>query len=221
MSATTNAFLARNRNPSSRGLRWAVAVPVAVSCILVMISQGMSLWVTPDQHGQWLFQKEQFVSAAQAFSDPMWRGTALYRAGEFEDAAQMFARIDTAEGQYNQGNAWLMHGQYDDAIRCFESALSKRPDWQDAVDNKLLAEARAKMLSAEGGEMGDQRLGADEIVFDRNDKKGGQDTEVKGQDTMSDQQMQAIWLRRVQTKPADFLKSKFAYQQAVKQEASE
>ncbi len=133
----------------------------------------------------------------------------------------MFARIDTAEGQYNQGNAWLMHGQYDDAIRCFESALSKRPDWQDAVDNKLLAEARAKMLSAEGGEMGDQRLGADEIVFDRNDKKGGQDTEVKGQDTMSDQQMQAIWLRRVQTKPADFLKSKFAYQQAVKQEASE
>jgi Ca-activated chloride channel family protein len=28
--------------------------------------------------------------------------------------------------------------------------------------------------------------------------------------------MQAMWLRRVQTRPADFLRAKFAYQHAMK-----
>ncbi|HIE98204.1 MAG: hypothetical protein ABGZ53_25045 [Fuerstiella sp.] len=32
---------------------------------------------------------------------------------------------------------------------------------------------------------------------------------------LSDSAMQALWLRRVQTKPADFLKAKFAYQLAT------
>jgi len=50
----------------------------------------------------------EFVEAAQAFRDPMWQGAACYRAGEFEKAAQAFARRDTAEAHYNQGNAWLM-----------------------------------------------------------------------------------------------------------------
>jgi Ca-activated chloride channel family protein len=30
--------------------------------------------------------------------------------------------------------------------------------------------------------------------------------------------MQALWLRRVQTRPADFLRAKFAYQQAAQAE---
>ena len=36
--------------------------------------------------------------------------------------------------------------------------------------------------------------------------------EVAGGDPLSDDQLRALWLRRVQTKPADFLRAKFAYQ---------
>jgi Ca-activated chloride channel family protein len=32
----------------------------------------------------------------------------------------------------------------------------------------------------------------------------------------SDEELRAIWLRQVQTKPADFLAAKFAYQQAMR-----
>jgi Ca-activated chloride channel family protein len=32
--------------------------------------------------------------------------------------------------------------------------------------------------------------------------------------------MQSLWLRRVQTRPADFLKAKFEYQQAMKGEGA-
>ena len=62
--------------------------------------------------------------------------------------------------------------------------------------------------------MGDQKLGADEIVFDRNKKSGGQDTETEETQPLNDSAMQAMWLRRVQTRPADFLRAKFAYQLA-------
>ena len=56
-----------------------------------------------------------------------------------------------------------------------------------------------------------------DIVFDKG--KGPQDeaeeVEVEG-GKVDDAQMREVWLRKVQTKPADFLKSKFMYQDSVK-----
>jgi len=176
------------------------------------------LWFTPDQQGQRQFRHGEFEQAAQTFSDPMWQATALYRAGEFEKAAQSFARRDTAEAHYNQGNAWLMRGKYETAIACYERALEKQPDWKEASDNRALAAARLKMTEATGGDMGEQLIGADRIVFNKNAKNEGQNTELAGGGAVSDQQIQALWLRRVQTRPADFLQAKFAYQQAARAE---
>lgn len=63
--------------------------------------------------------------------------------------------------------------------------------------------------------MGDQKIGADDVVFDKKKESGGQETVTEDAQPLSDSAMQALWLRRVQTKPADFLKSKFAYQLAA------
>lgn len=178
------------------------------------------LWFTPDQQGRRHFERGEFIEAAGLFQDPLWQGTALYRAGEFEKAARAFARRDTAEAHYNQGNAWLMNGKYEAAIASYDRALAKRPGWQQAADNRDLAAARLKMTTATGGDMGDQKIGADKIVFDKNAKSEGQDTEVAGGKALSDQEMQSLWLRRVQTRPADFLKAKFEYQQALKEEGA-
>ena len=40
-------------------------------------------------------------------------------------------------------------------------------------------------------------------------------------DKLSDSEMQAIWLKQVQTRPGDFLRSKFAYQVAKRQSKDE
>jgi len=167
-----------------------------------------------------MLAKGDFLSAAKSFQDPMWQGVSLYRAGEFEKAAQAFARRDTAEGHFNQGNAWLMNGKYEAAISSYERALSKRPKWKEAVENRDLAAARAKQVEQKGGDMGDQKLGADKIVFDKKANNEGQDTQVTSEQAFSNQDVQALWLRRVQTKPADFLKAKFSYQQTMKEEAA-
>lgn len=178
------------------------------------------LWFTPDQQGRRLFERGEFIEAAAVFRNPLWQGTALYRVGEFEKAARAFARSDTAEAHYNQGNSWLMNGKYQDAIASYDRALTRRPGWQQAAENRELAAARAKLTETPGGDMGDQQLGADKIVFDKDAKNEGQETQVTGDQASTNQDIQAMWLRRVQTRPADFLKAKFEYQQAMREEVA-
>lgn len=174
------------------------------------------LWFTPDQQGQRLFEAGDFKGAAEAFDDPMWQGAAWFRAGEFKKALAAFSRRETDVGFYNKGNALLMLGQYDDAADAYRQALDQRPGWKEARDNLELARARAKLTEAKGGDFGDQRLGADKVVFDKDkDNQAGQDTEVAGDEASSSLTMQSLWLRRVTTRPADFLKAKFAYQLQV------
>ncbi|MEP4079619.1 tetratricopeptide repeat protein [Haloferula sp.] len=178
-----------------------------------------SLWLTPDQQGQRAFEKGDFKTAAEQFSDPMRVGVSLYRAGEFKQAQSVFARLDSAEAHYNRGNCFILLGQYQDAVASFDRALTRRSDWTEARDNRDLAAARAELLKSEGGDMGDQMIGADKIVFDKK-KDGGQETLVDSDKPTSDDSMQALWLRRVQTKPADFLRNKFAYQHEFGEEAA-
>jgi Ca-activated chloride channel family protein len=186
--------------------------------LLITAITWAGLWFTPDQQGWRHFQRGEFTEAAQAFRDPLWQGAAWYRAAEFQEAAQSFARRDTAEAHYNQGNAWLMRGKYETAIVCYDRALEKRPGWKEAAENRALAAARAKKLDIEGGNMTEGMLEPDKVIF--NSKKKGSDSEsieIAGGKALSDQEMQALWLRRVRTRPADFLKSKFAYQQAARE----
>ena len=185
------------------------------AALALMALTWLGLWFTADQLGQRHFRRGEYVEAAKAFRDPMWQATAWYRANEFEKAAQTFARLGTAEAYYNQGNCWLMLGQYEKAISSYDRALAKRPNWNEAMENRILATLRAKLVEQKGGEMGDQKLGADDVVFDRQKKPGGQETEIAGERAMSDAAIQAMWLRRINTRPADFLRAKFAYQQAI------
>ena len=180
-----------------------------------------NLWFTPDQQGQRLMNRDDFAAAAEVFRDPMRQGVAWFRVGEFEKAEQSFARIATPEAEFNRGNCLIMGGKYEDAVERFERALALRPDWEDAQINRYIAIARAKMTEQKGGDTGDQEIGADEIRYDKKKEAGGQDTEVDEGQEMSDSALQALWLRRVQTKPAEFLKAKFAYELANEQSGGE
>lgn len=174
-----------------------------------------SLWFTPDQQGDRLMKKGEYDDAAEVYRDPMRQGAAWFRAGEFEKAEQSFARSASPDAEYNRGNCLIMLGKYDDAVSRYDRALELRPDWPDAIANRDLAIARAKLVEQKGGDMGDQKIGANEITFDKPNNNEGQDTDLTGDKPATDEALQALWLRRVQTSPAGFLKSKFAYQLAT------
>lgn len=174
-------------------------------------------WRTADQRGDQLLAEKRFAEAAKVYADPWGIGVAQYRDGQFEAAAKTFKRVPGADGAFNQGNAWLMHGQYDEAIESYDRALGFHPGWKEAEENKALAMARKDMLEASAKNRAEDQTGAytaDKIVFDqKGDDKTGQPTEMNGQ-KMSDAELRALWLRRVQTTPGDFLRAKFAYQAA-------
>ena len=176
-----------------------------------------NFWLTPDQQAARAMEKGEYVRAAELFSDPFRKGTALFRAGEFEAAANAFGMADTAPSNFNRGNSFVMLGRYDEAVAAYDRALDKKPGWREAVENREIALLRGDILEKEGGDMTGGMLGADEIVFDdgAKDKSGGRETvEADSGARLTDEQLRSLWLRRVQTKPADFLRAKFAYQLA-------
>jgi Ca-activated chloride channel family protein len=193
---------------------WALGL-VALGAISYCLAGSDCSLLTPDQKAYRLLTAGDYEAAVSRFTDPMWQGVALFRQGEFEQAAGVFAGFDTAEAAFNQGNALVMLGRYDQAVARYQRALELRPDWQPAQVNRDIARARAAQLAREGGEGTGGRLGADEIVFsDRRSPPSPGSEQTDSGDQLSDQELRSIWLRQVQTRPADFLRAKFAYQYA-------
>jgi Ca-activated chloride channel family protein len=172
-----------------------------------------NFWANPDRRGDRLLRDGRFVEAAKAFRDPVRRGIALYRAGDFKGAAAAFATVSTPKSEFDRGNCLVMLGKYDDAIASYDRALSLRPNWRDCEDNRAVAVVRRDRLKLKGGDMTGGEVKADDVVFEKgHNDQPGQETEVAGDDPLNDEQLRGLWLRRVQTKPADFLRSKFAFQ---------
>ena len=187
---------------------------VAAIILVVQVGPFVSLVLTPDQQGQRLFDRGQYKEAAALFTDPTRQGAALYRDGEYKQAEATFARVNTAEGHFNRGNALVMLGKYEDAIKAYDRSLQLRPDWKPAVENRDIARVRAERTKDKSGDMTGGMLGADKVVIESGKKEEQtKQTEVtSGGQQMSDKELQALWLRRVETKPADFLRAKFAFQ---------
>jgi Ca-activated chloride channel family protein len=191
----------------------ALAVVVALA-VTTWLAGWNALWATPDQRGAWLFARGRFAEAADRFADPMWRGVALMRAGKFSDAAASFANADTAAAAYDRGNALIMLGQYPEAVAQYDRALSLRTGWADAIANRALAQLRADHFAHLQGELADQESAKVDEAYrrDRTRQQADGQPNAPAAIEMSDASIHALWLRRVQTRPADFLRARFAFQ---------
>ncbi len=177
------------------------------------VDRWNNLWWTPEQQGQRLLEKGDYVKAAKRSQNPMLIGNALYRAGEFEDAAMAFGRVNSPQGAFNQGTAMILLGQYEPAILAFDRALAAKPDWLPAIENRAIAEARLSSMQNQEVQMASE-VGADDIVFSDKKSKSGDQVEDSTQQgaPLSEQALRALWLKKSQTSPAVFLRAKFAAQ---------
>jgi len=183
------------------------------------------LWWTADQQGQRLMDQGEYQQAAEKFTTPDRIGAALFQAGEFESAASVFGRSGTAEAAYNRGNAHVMLGDYDAAIEAYQSALGKQPQWPEAEQNLQIARLRKQALAPPEDDYGGTggMLEADEIVFDqpgRVNNSSGEETIDAADQQLGEGEMRALWLRKVETRPADFLAARFNYQLAIRNDPS-
>ena len=178
------------------------------------------LWLTPNQWGRYYYERQQFAEAAKHFVDPQWRAIAAYRSGDFEKSASIWSTLSGAEAAFNLGNSLTMSGKYQKAIKAYERALIYKPRWKVAIKNKAIAKARLERLGRPEDAGGVSKVGADEIVVTEGAKGKGDKIEDSGQSS-TPEAIRSMWLRRVQTKPRDFLRIKFAQQLANRKGASQ
>lgn len=179
-------------------------------------------WFTPDQQGQRLMDKGEYQQAAGKFTTPESIGAALFLAGDFAGAASVLGRSGSAEAHYNRGNAHIMLGEYDAAIDAYQNALSRRPGWSEAEQNLQIATLRKQALAPPEDDFGGTggQLEADEYVFDdtgRVNKSSSEQVIDAADQQLSEDAMRAMWLRKVETRPADFLAVRFNYQLATRE----
>lgn len=96
-------------------------------------------WYTNDYQGQRLFDAGDYDSAAVVFEDPMRKGVAYYKAGNFEAAIQAFGKDTTSNGMYNLGLAYYQNGNIEEAQMAFGMAVELDPNMEAArVNQKML-----------------------------------------------------------------------------------
>lgn len=206
--------------------RTTFLIALTLSLLLALASLAYGSWRNPDfwrtanQRGDAMMAQRAFKQAAATYGEPLHIGVAQYRSGDFTEAAQMFARVPGATGAFNEGNAWLMLGKYDEALASYDRALGFRPGWQDAIDNKALAAARKKRIDDADDNREQESADAynpDETMVDEKGEDGENRPLDMNDPQLTDAELRATWLRRVQTSPGDFLRAKFAYQAAREQ----
>ncbi len=184
-------------------------------------AEGWVDWfLTADQQGRLAFEDKRFADAGELFEDAMWRGYAKYRSGQYEEAIQIFQRLDTAEAAFAQGMAQIKNRQYRPAVRSFEVALVRRPDFPEAERNREVAQVivdyveDAREQSDTGEESG---IGADEVVFD-NEAARGADTQIEAPQEEARPLTSDQWIQAIDTDMSDFLRSRFLLENATRGE---
>ncbi len=187
---------------------WAQAEPGRAPSTVAQ--RFVSWWLTPDQQGRWWLERGDPARAAQHFADPFWRGLAHARAGHWAQAAQDFARVDSAAAWFNQAQALAHQGLYVEAVAAYDQALLRLPTWGQAQQDRERVRSLIPREPEQAADDGDPQAGEG----DREGKSPGKRSARKPGPArrLSEAEINSLWLQRLDTSPAGFLRRKFEIQ---------
>lgn len=188
---------------------WALAYP----------QRFIGLWLTPDQQGWLLYERQNYSAAARQFSDPRWRGMSLYAAQDFDAAAQYFSQYQDAESLLARGNALAHAREYLPARAVYEELARRYPEHPAPATNlpiiQALIDANREMSQSQTGEAGDMTASSDEgPQSSEGDERPNfiERKQLTAVQLLEDPALTAMWLRQVQRDPSEFLSTKFYMQ---------
>ena len=116
------------------------------------------LWATADQQGAQAFTEQDYQTAAEKFKSNSWKGSALYRNQQFEQAAEQFAQNQDFSSYYNQGTALAKAGQFQQALDAYQKALELNPENDDLQHNiKVVEQLLKQQQSSQSQEQQNQQ----------------------------------------------------------------
>lgn len=179
----------------------------------------MNLWLTKDQQGRYYFEKNDYTKAAERFENKLWKGISFYKIEDYEEAINQFAQLNDAQSYFYLGNSYARLKNYEEAKNSYKEAIIIKGSFPEAEFNLRIVEGIIRKLEEEKKkederQSNDPTFRPDEIKFDDKGKKGkeGEVEELK----LSPEKMADIWMRNIQTSPADFLRRKFYIQSESK-----
>ena len=207
-------------------MRWAALVAVGLLAAPgpARADGFADLFFTPDQQGRRAFERKEFGRAAELFVDPLWRGYALYRDGQYPAAAEVLTRVETADAAFIQGMAFIRNRAYRDGVRAFQSALVRDPNYPNAAENLAVAREIVDYIETarEQSDTGDKTgIGADDIVFDNEANRGAETNMEAPKEGGGGLLTSDEWMRTVDTRTGDFLRQRFAIEAARRRPAAE
>lgn len=104
--------------------------------------QYKSLWKNDDQTAETAYHNKDYAVTEQQHSSPLWKGTAAYRAGNYEKALEFFSESEAAIADYNRGNTLAQLDKLEEALDAYNLAAKKDEKFDDIVQNNREVIAR-------------------------------------------------------------------------------
>lgn len=156
-------------------------------------SSLQDLFKNSEELGKKAMESGEFEAAAAHFKDPYRAGVAYYKAGKFQEAEQMFLSSSrpevAAQALYNLGNTYVQQQKWNEAVKAYEEALNKQPDYQEAHENlqlvkDLMKEQESSQEEGEGGEKkeGEKKQDSEGNVEEKEPEEGDQSDSQKPQE---------------------------------------
>lgn len=188
--------------------------------------QFLGLWLTPDQQGWVLYHYGSYNTAARRFSDPRWRGMALYAAQDFTAAAQYFSQYQDADSLLARANALAHAREYLPARAVYRELAERFPEHPAPALNlpivQALIDANRQLSESQSGEPGDLASASDEgPQSSEGDERVSliEREQLNAEQLMEDPALTEMWLRQVQRDPSEFLANKFYLQLEARESA--
>lgn len=109
---------------------------IVVTFYIACVSSAYA--VDSDRLAHELFKEGKYAQAAELFTNPAWKGTALYRSEQWWRAAEAFVRANDADSTFNLGNCYVKLSYYALALEAYQQTLIQKPDHADAAFNRDL-----------------------------------------------------------------------------------
>ena len=103
-------------------------------------SKWESLFENSEQRAAKALLQKQYDKASTLSKEPLRKGSAEYKKGNFKQALESFKSARGADARYNEGNALAKLKKYKEAIKAYEEALKEKPNMADALANKKALE---------------------------------------------------------------------------------
>lgn len=156
------------------------------------------LWQRPDQQAAQALANGELERARELAQEPARAGTAAYRLGDYQDAAQRFAQGGAAVDHYNRGNALARGGQLEEALAAYDEALAQQPDFADAQHNRAQVEAALRAQQQE-----QQQQQGNEGQRQEEGQAADQDAAQDGEQSSEQSEAQAQQREQAASSPSD------------------